>query len=236
MRTFEQKPKAIQRTMSAKPAKNCLANSEQRREVSSILHLQHTIGNQAVLRLPQNQTEGLEESSLTYASPCLAHDCSRIPVHASGHGNIQPKLRVGAAGDKCEQEADRVAKHVMHAPEPGLQSQVDGEEEFLQSKPFVQRQVNNDVGGIEAPPIMHGVLRSPGQPLDASTRAFMEPRFGADFSHVRTHSDDEAAQRCRNLNAQAFTYHQDIYFGTGRSPGNDELTAHELTHDVSESS
>src|SRR5438876_916483 len=36
-----------------------------------------------------------------------------------------------------------------------------------------------------APPIVHEVLRSQGQPLDLSTRAFMEPRFGHDFSGVR---------------------------------------------------
>jgi hypothetical protein len=39
----------------------------------------------------------------------------------------------------------------------------------------------------EAPPIVHEVLRSPGQPLDINTRAFFEPRFGHEFSHVRTH-------------------------------------------------
>jgi Domain of unknown function (DUF4157) len=41
----------------------------------------------------------------------------------------------------------------------------------------------------EVPPIVHEVLRSPGQPLDAQTRAFMEPRFGHEFSQVRVHSD-----------------------------------------------
>jgi outer membrane protein OmpA-like peptidoglycan-associated protein len=35
------------------------------------------------------------------------------------------------------------------------------------------------------PPVVHEVLRSPGQPLDPHTRAFMEPRFGHDFSRVR---------------------------------------------------
>ena len=40
----------------------------------------------------------------------------------------------------------------------------------------------------EVPPIVHEVLRSPGQPLDAATRAFMEPRFGHDFSGVRTYT------------------------------------------------
>jgi len=37
----------------------------------------------------------------------------------------------------------------------------------------------------EVPPIVHEVLRSPGQPLDPATRAFMERRFSHDFSQVR---------------------------------------------------
>ena len=39
-------------------------------------------------------------------------------------------------------------------------------------------------GTREVPQIVHDVLRSPGQPLDFATRAFMEPRFGTDFSSV----------------------------------------------------
>jgi hypothetical protein len=38
------------------------------------------------------------------------------------------------------------------------------------------------------PPIVHDVLRSTGQPLDAATRSFKEPRFGHDFSRVRAHT------------------------------------------------
>jgi hypothetical protein len=37
----------------------------------------------------------------------------------------------------------------------------------------------------EVPPIVHEVLRSPGQPLDASMRAFFESRFGHDFRNVK---------------------------------------------------
>ena len=36
---------------------------------------------------------------------------------------------------------------------------------------------------------VHEVLQAPGQPLDTATRAFMEPRFGYDFSRVRVHAD-----------------------------------------------
>ncbi len=41
-----------------------------------------------------------------------------------------------------------------------------------------------------APLIVHEVLRSPGRPLDAETRAFMEPRFGYDLSKVRPHASE----------------------------------------------
>ncbi len=39
-------------------------------------------------------------------------------------------------------------------------------------------------GPATAPPIVHDVLRSPGRPLDAATRNFMEPRFGHEFSRT----------------------------------------------------
>ncbi|XHX78660.1 MAG: DUF4157 domain-containing protein [Stenomitos frigidus ULC029] len=71
-----------------------------------------------------------------------------------------------------------------------------------------------------------------GSPLPDDVRAFMEPRFGADFSQVRVHTGNEAVQMNQDLNAQAFTHKQDVYFGAGKSPGNDALTAHELTHTI----
>ena len=52
----------------------------------------------------------------------------------------------------------------------------------------LQRQAVSQTTPDVAPPIVHDVLRSSGQPLDASTRAFMEPRFGRDFSHVASHA------------------------------------------------
>jgi peptidoglycan hydrolase-like protein with peptidoglycan-binding domain len=42
-------------------------------------------------------------------------------------------------------------------------------------------------GGV--PRIVHDVLHSPGQPLDGATRAFMEPRFGHDFSRIPATSE-----------------------------------------------
>lgn len=52
---------------------------------------------------------------------------------------------------------------------------------------MLQRAAINS-GPAVAPPIVHDVLRSLGQPLDSATRAFMEPRFGHDFSRVPAQS------------------------------------------------
>ena len=43
------------------------------------------------------------------------------------------------------------------------------------------------------------VLSAPGKPLDPASRAFMEPRFGYDFSHVRVHTDPRAAESAREM-------------------------------------
>lgn len=66
------------------------------------------------------------------------------------------------------------------------------------------------------PPIVHEVLRSPGQPLDAETRAFMEPRFGHDFSRVRMHTDSRAAESARDVNSRAYTAGNDMFFSGNR--------------------
>ncbi len=55
------------------------------------------------------------------------------------------------------------------------------------------------------PSIVHEVLRSTGQPLDSATRAFMEPRFGHDFSQVRVHAGGRASESARAVHALAYT-------------------------------
>src|SRR5215469_8112396 len=52
-----------------------------------------------------------------------------------------------------------------------------------------------------APSLVREVLNSPGQPLDAETRSFMEPRFGHDFSGVRVHTDAKAAESADQVDA-----------------------------------
>jgi hypothetical protein len=102
------------------------------------------------------------------------------------------------------------------------------EEEPIQAK-------KSSEGGFEAGGDFEsrlGSSKSGGSPLPDDVRSFMEPRFGADFSGVRVHTGSEAVQLNRDVNAQAFAHGQDVYYGAGKGPGNDALTAHELTHVV----
>jgi hypothetical protein len=62
----------------------------------------------------------------------------------------------------------------------------------------------------------------------------MEPRFAYDFSQVRVHTDDRAAESARAVSARAYTAGNHVVFGHGQfapgRPGGDRLLAHELTH------
>jgi hypothetical protein len=84
------------------------------------------------------------------------------------------------------------------------------------------------------PSVVDEVVRSPGQPLEAATRAFMEPRFGHDFSHVRVHTDERATESARAVNALAYTVEQHVVFGSEQyapaTANGKRLIAHELTH------
>jgi Domain of unknown function (DUF4157) len=112
-------------------------------------------------------------------------------------------------------------------------------EECHQKEGMVQRSAVSATPVNTVPPIVHEVLSSCGQSLDAGTRAIMEPHFGHDFSQVQVHADTRAAESARAVNALAYTVGRDVVFGEGRyEPETSEgkrLLAHELTHVVQQS-
>ena len=194
----------------------------------------------------QQQAQPAAEKSLLLQAleqPSFGHHISRIALRRP-----QAKLTVGEPGDKYEQEADWMANQVMRMVVPdkpntdsvqpvedSLQRKCtacEQEEEKIQTKPSIQMATD---GGFEAGDNIESRLNSSkggGSPLAPEVRSFMEPRFGADFSGVRVHTGSNAVQMNRELGAQAFTHGSDVYFGAGKSAGNNELTAHELTHVV----
>ncbi len=124
-------------------------------------------------------------------------------------------------GDPSEREADRVAAQVMRTPEP-IQPAFSGAPDAAEQTP--------------APPIVRQVLRSPSQPLDEGTRAFMEPRFGIDLSRVQVHRGAAAEESARAVSAKAYTVGEHIVFARSRfqpeTHTGRQLIAHELAHVV----
>ncbi len=154
----------------------------------------------------------------------------------------------------CEQESDapimrkcaQCEEEKLHrSPEPGMMQRkcahCEDEEKKgkLQMKPLaavIRRSSGGEGTSTVSSEVSAGIgaTRGQGSGMSENTQHFMESRFGADFSNVRIHTGDYAASMSRDLNAQAFTVGNDIYFNNGKySPDTDSgrrLLAHELTH------
>ncbi|HYI96150.1 MAG TPA: DUF4157 domain-containing protein [Bryobacteraceae bacterium] len=114
-----------------------------------------------------------------------------------------------------------------------------GECESCRKKPgdqSLQRSAAGPQHPTSAPPVVDRVLNSPGRPLDSPARSYMEPRFGQDFSGVRVHTDRQAAESARAVDAHAYTVGNHIVFDEGKyqpdSHDGRHLLAHELAHTV----
>lgn len=195
---------------------------------------------------PGFTTEEPESSQGASKSGRFSHDFGQIPIFPNNDSRIQAKLSIGQSNDFYEQEADRVADRIMRIPEPQMQRTCDCGGVCPTCQVKQQRSEHDRVGTKSAdggnasqgaaPAIVSEVLGSSGQPLDAQARAFMEPRFGHDFSRVRIHIGAPAAEAARAVNAVAFTMGDDVVFAAGQyDPGTrvgKSLLAHELTHVV----
>lgn len=154
---------------------------------------------------------------------------------------IHPKLSVSSPGDADERAADALANEVMRGPASeqadrpaGLPAGQMSEESSGPSgeKLLAKSDAMSPVDESSAPALLTTALHAAGNPLSSSDRAYFEPRFGRNLEQVRVHVDEAAAEASRQIGAQAFAFGSDIYFGAGRTPGPDVLTAHELAHVV----
>jgi hypothetical protein len=156
----------------------------------------------------------------------------------------QAKLTIGSPNDPAEHEADRMAERVMRQDTPLV---------VLPTAPALMRKCACGSSGASCPACEEEkkLQRAPasaapstagsgilplagGAPLASRTRAFFEPRFGADFSAVRIHTGTAAATAARTFAARAFTLGADVAFAPGQyAPESVEgrrLLAHELAH------
>ncbi len=158
-------------------------------------------------------------------------------VALSANRALLRQVAVSEPGDALEREADRVADDVLRMPEPVVQRACGC---GGSCGPCAAR-VNDEVArtAAAAPQTHDAPSLGTGRALDAETRAFFEPRLGADLSHVRVHTGDDASASAHNYGALAYTYGSDVVFGAGQFAPNTasgkRLIAHELVHAVQQS-
>ena len=170
---------------------------------------------------------------------------------------VQTKLEIGAPNDRYEQEADSVAERVVRTPDAAVAVTAPKTNSVKRKTPYPGMVYPKRISRISmkrvqcegpakttTPPAarplnIEAKLNSTagrGSPMDPQTRAFMEPRFGADFSNVRIHTGREAAQMNNALGSYAFAHNNNIYFNEGQyqptTTSGKRLLAHELTHVV----
>jgi hypothetical protein len=211
-----------------------------------IQFLQRTVGNQSVERMIRS---GTLQAKLKIAEPgdvyekeadMVADQVMRMPEPQMAQSN---NLHIQRACPNCE-ENELHRQPIKEDEEDKLKRQPIEEEDEKKMQRQPEEDEEKNVQAKEAsdltPEVNPGIenqiqsIKGGGSPLSENERTFFEPRFGADFSQVRVHTDTQAAEAAQGVNAKAFTMGHDIVFSPDQyNPGTStgkSLLAHELTH------
>lgn len=198
-----------------------------------LLRCQRHYGNAYVQRMVSSRDNG--HSSLLEQEEPIARQVTALQSGRAPDGVATAHAEQAASLGGPENIAVQT-KPLALLITPNVQRQKEKDDE--ENKPLQSKSAESLVGSFDAGEEVEARLsqsKGRGSPLPESVRAYMEPRFGADFSDVRVHTGRDAVQMNRDVGAHAFTHASDIYFGAGHSPSNLALTAHDLTHVVQQS-
>ncbi len=161
------------------------------------------------------------------------------PVEAQAEEKKEEPVKAQAE-EKKEEPVEAQAEEKKEEP---VEAKGEEEEE-TRAKPAIQLQAAETQTKVQANPGSRPLnpnfaarlrqRQGKGRPLPDKIRAEMESSLDADFSAVRIHTDEEAAELSKMLKAQAFTRGNDIFFNQGKfdpeTRAGKHLLAHELTH------
>jgi outer membrane protein OmpA-like peptidoglycan-associated protein len=186
----------------------------------------HSAASAEQKRQPARSSSGTLPAKTTANCAC-GGQCPRCQAKAA--------LKIGAADDAYEREADRMAGRVVGMAGAGQPITPGGRgiqrhQDFSVPSPVPMNGHDTAV----APDSVMAALLKPGHPLDSASRHFFEAGFRRDFAEVRLHTDAGAAQSARDIRAHAYTVGSDVVFARGRYAPETRagrlLLAHELTH------
>jgi hypothetical protein len=206
------------------------------------------MGNQATQRFSQRYH--LTSPNKNY--------CAFDDIYQTCQAQILTKLTIGEPGDKYEQEADRVADHIIQITEPRDSKKNTGAKNAsslithanyrFNVENFCKHPLEEDNDILQAKkrasavtnvaPTLQTRIESlkGGTPLSKSERNFFEPIFGVNLSDLRLHTDNRAVKIARTINARAFTFGHNIGFNyneyDSKSINGIKLLAHEIVHTI----
>lgn len=223
-----------------------------------ILQLQRSIGNRRVAQLVQAKLLGRPARQAgNVRGDQAVHRVIQAKLEMSQPGDIYEQEAdqaarqvmlmlddavIGAA--PSGQSAARVQRMCAECAEESLErSAADNEEKKVNRRSADLRTVKlsrleqQSGGAATTSPAVEAQiegLRGGGESLSEPLRRFFEPRFGFDFGRVRVHTDTQAAESARAINAHAFTIGSDVVFAAGQYAPDTSvgrgLIAHELAH------
>ena len=142
----------------------------------------------------------------------ISHKSHQKPSHASIRfyfGDIHTKLKISEPDDPLEREADIIAEKVMRMNyvQNDTKSDSQGKEKEMvnlncskceEQEDYVRQPVqisskNNNMKDVALSNEVKNIIDE-GKALDRPTRDFMESRFGYEFSNVKIHTGDMAAE------------------------------------------
>ncbi|MCO4294463.1 DUF4157 domain-containing protein [Solitalea sp. MAHUQ-68] len=215
------------------------------KSISNVAHNQKQKNNPffAPVIVQPKLTIGAVDDPYEHEADAMAEKVMRMPDPET----IQPPTIQPVIQKKCaaceeeelhrkedEEEGPVQLKPIHDFPIQRKCSACEHEDEQIQTK-AVALQTSN----LVAPSTVNYVINSSGNSLDKGTRAFMESRFGYDFSDVQIHNDDSAHQSAAAIKALAYTHRNHVVFANGHYQPNTyagkQLLAHELTHVIQQS-
>jgi len=190
--------------------------------------------------LPESASSAAREVPITQKQKTGLNGFERLPIQRSPSADNT----LDDFNEEVEEEENGESDNVTEEPQEFLIQKkcADCErDEEVQRRPltsFIQKKNSEHEVTTASDRVSQQIqtTKGGGSAMPQTTKSFMENRFGTDFSNVRIHTGDYAAEMSTELSARAFTVGNDIYFNTGKySPETSEgksLLAHELTHTI----
>ncbi|SDD50050.1 eCIS core domain-containing protein [Nocardioides lianchengensis] len=182
------------------------------------------------LRRPEQETSSAEVRRDVAVEVEAATPVAPVPL---------PSLVVGAADDRAEVDADRVADAALSRLAPETDAHQHGAgcvHRLAAPAPAGATPVVGAAGGELDAATSDAITSRVGQgrAMPGDVRRRMEGAFGGSFSSVRIHDDAGAADLSRSVSARAFTVGSDVFFDRGQfapeTPAGERVLAHELAH------